>query len=90
MRPDFKRLHEVVDNIVSTQAGIPETLKGPLIERLMRAIELSFTPENRREGVTVMTEAASLSADKHLERRRGLGADGGEVGSTDDPKPKTV
>lgn len=88
--PNTGRIEQRIREIIMTQAGIPDPIRETLVERLTRAVETAFLPEERAEGVTVMTEAASLAADHHLKQRNALGGKAGEVGSPDSAKPKTL
>lgn len=77
-------LNNEIWNAIDTTPRIPEEVKRSLHVKIMRLVELSrSSPVGSKRGVTVMTQEASLAADKTAQDRR----TGGNPG---DAKPKTV
>jgi hypothetical protein len=78
-------LHEQIRNIIDSRVGIPAKVRDSLYAEIVRAIELAHTPQGRREGATIMTQAASLAADQHIQDRKG-----GKSGDPGAPRPRSL
>lgn len=77
-------LNEEIWGEINATPSLPEEVKTNLHVRIMRRIELSqATPMGRKLGVTVMTQEASLAADK-------VAADRHRKPLAGDSKPKSV
>jgi hypothetical protein len=77
-------LNEEIWGLISSTVGISEDAKKALHAQIMRLIEQSkASPVGRKMGVAVMTQEASLSADKVASDRRNKPLAG-------DAKPKTL
>lgn len=78
------QLNEEIWNEINSTPSIPEEVKKSLHVRVMRLIEQSqATPAGKTLGVTVMTQEASLAADKVAQNRRNPPLAG-------DAKPKSL
>lgn len=77
-------LNQEIWNEINATPTLPEEVKKQLHVRIMRAIEAAqATPVQKKLGVTVMTQEASLAAQKVAENRN-------EPPLAGDAKPKTV
>ncbi|MHA2063072.1 MAG: hypothetical protein ACXABY_01705 [Candidatus Thorarchaeota archaeon] len=77
-------LNEEIWGEINATPALPEEVKSNLHVRIMRLIELAqATPVGKKLGVTVMTQEASLAADKVAADRKNKPLAG-------DPKPKSV
>lgn len=77
-------LNEDIMSAIDATPKIPQEVKTNLHIRIMRLIEQSqATPVGRKLGVTIMTQEASLSADKVASNRRNKPLAG-------DAKPKSI
>lgn len=63
-------LNEEIWNEINSTPGMTEEVKKTLLIRIMRKIEEAQTPVGRKLGVTVMTQEASLAADKIAQNRK--------------------
>lgn len=75
-------LEEKVAQLINARVGIPQEIRDQLIAEIVREIELAKLPTGRKEGATVMTEAASLAADAVMQGKR--------EPSKHDPKPRVL
>lgn len=77
-------LNEEIWGEINATPALPEEVKKSLHVRIMRMIEASkATPVGRKLGVTIMTQEASLAADK-------VAADRNRKPLAGDSKPKSV
>ena len=77
------KLNEEIWGAINATPKMPEEVKKTLHVTIMRLIEQSqATPVGQKLGVTVMTQEASLGADKHVSGR--------SEPLAGDPKPKTL
>lgn len=63
-------LNEEIWNEINSTPGMSEEVKKTLLVRVMRKIEEAKTPVGRKLGVTIMTQEASLAADKIAQNRK--------------------
>lgn len=76
------QLNEEIWDAINATPKLPEEVKKTLLVTIMRLIEESRTPVREKLGVTIMTQEASLGADKHVSGRRAPLAG--------DPKPRSI
>lgn len=77
-------LNEEIWDAINATPKMPEEVKKSLLVTIMRLIEQSqATPAGQKLGVTIMTQEASLAADKVVSGRAKKPLPG-------DAKPKTV
>lgn len=78
------RLNEQIWDQINTTPGLSEETKKTLHVNIMRLIEqANATPVGKQLGVTVMTQEASLAADKVAQNRKNKPLAG-------DAKPKSL
>jgi hypothetical protein len=78
------QLNEEIWGEINSTLKLPEEVKKNLHVRIMRLIEESqATPVGKKLGVTIMTQEASLVADKVASNRRNKPLAG-------DAKPKSI
>lgn len=71
-------------NEINSTPGVTEATKTSLHTRIMRLIEQSkATPAGKKHGATIMTQAASMAADKTAANRNTKPLAG-------DAKPKSI